>query len=1103
MTLISPGVQVSIIDESQYIPAATNSVPYFLIATAANKASGAGVGTAAGTLPANANQTYLITSQRDLLSTFGNPKFYTDSAGNPLNGYELNEYGLLAAYSALGVTNRCYIQRVNIDLQALTASLVRPLGSPANGTYWLDTENSNWGVFEWNQVTAAFTHKAPIMFTDTSNLIGTVPNDNVGSIGDYGIVAATDATLNNPMYFKRGGADATQAQNSTYLADLFNTWVLVGSTEWETSWPTVTGVLAPTSLSSGAIIINGVSITTGNSIPVLSWRINAAGIPGIYSAVIGGKLAIFADRNANSGSAQGMVYINNDPTNTVDILQQLGINQGTYDIPTYKVAPSYQYPRWRVTDVAGKPTGSVWQKSNSVNGGASLVMKRWNTLVKSYLQQSCPLYADDASAIFGLDPTGGGMNIPEGATYAQYCAINDPSGQTSGTAQITIFERVIAGQTVVSSNTVGATFTLGDSFSITATTPNSTTLNTSVATLNHVGAGTPTANDFCAAVSAANVPHVSAAVNAAGQIVFTHDKGGVIQLVNVIGSPVADAGFDDSTPGCKPLYSAGMVIGLTLSNWMDAPIFTYYAASSAPNLNPPDGTYWYFSDATNQADIMIMNNGAWRGYLNVTNDVRGYNLSRTDANGPQFATDAPSEQSTGLPLVYGDLWIDTSDLENYPLINRWQSINGENQWVRIDNTDQTTHNGILFADARWDNSGTTDPVTGEMPAITALLRSDYVDLDAPDPDLFPEGTLLFNLRRSGYNVKKFAVNYFNNSKYPSSSLPQQRNTWLTASANFDNGAPSMGRKSQRAIIVAALKSGIDTSITAREEQLAFNLLTCPSYPELGINLVALNDERNQTAFVVGDSPLRLQPGEITNWATNSLTNPVDEPLNYASQYAGVWWPQCQTTDLTGSYVVQPASHMMVRTFLRNDQVAYPWMAAAGTRRGVVDNAVKIGFLSNETGEFTTIGVNRGIRDTLYENAINPITFIPGVGITVYGNKTITSIASALDRINVARLIVFMRTRLEYIGKQFLFEPNDQITRNEFANSVNSLCIDLVAKRALYDYLIVCDTTNNTPARIDRNELWLDLAIEPVKAVEFIYIPVRIKNTGEIAAATSV
>jgi phage tail sheath protein FI len=192
--------------------------------------------------------------------------------------------------------------------------------------------------------------------------------------------------------------------------------------------------------------------------------------------------------------------------------------------------------------------------------------------------------------------------------------------------------------------------------------------------------------------------------------------------------------------------------------------------------------------------------------------------------------------------------------------------------------------------------------------------------------------------------------------------------------------------------------------------------------------------------------------------------------------------------------------MMVRTILRSDAVSYPWLAPAGTRRGVVDNALAIGYINGATGEFVQLSMGQALRDILYERNINPITFIPGVGITNFGNKTTTVTTTALDRINVARLVAFLRGRLEQIGKLFLFEPNDEVTRQEITNTVNSLMIDLTAKRAIYDYLVVCDNSNNTPARIDRNELWVDIAIEPVKAVEFIYIPLRIKNTGEISGA---
>lgn len=91
----------------------------------------------------------------------------------------------------------------------------------------------------------------------------------------------------------------------------------------------------------------------------------------------------------------------------------------------------------------------------------------------------------------------------------------------------------------------------------------------------------------------------------------------------------------------------------------------------------------------------------------------------------------------------------------------------------------------------------------------------------------------------------------------------------------------------------------------------------------------------------------------------------------------------------------------------------------------------------------------------------------------------------------------MRFVLDLLARPFIFEPNDKLTRDEFKNEIEKYLNELVTKRGIFDYLVVCDDSNNTPARIDRNELWADVAIEPVKAAEFIFVPLRLKNTGEI------
>jgi phage tail sheath protein FI len=178
-------------------------------------------------------------------------------------------------------------------------------------------------------------------------------------------------------------------------------------------------------------------------------------------------------------------------------------------------------------------------------------------------------------------------------------------------------------------------------------------------------------------------------------------------------------------------------------------------------------------------------------------------------------------------------------------------------------------------------------------------------------------------------------------------------------------------------------------------------------------------------------------------------------------------------------------------------VSNPWFAPAGTRRGGITNASSTGYINSE-GEFVTVTLNEGQRDTLYSNAVNPITTIAGAGLVNYGQKTRARNASSLDRINVARLVVYLRSQLTLLAKPYIFEPNDKITRDEIKGAVESLLLELVGQRAIYDYLVVCDESNNTPNRIDRNELYVDVAIEPVKAIEFIYIPLRLKNTGEIA-----
>lgn len=1086
MALVSPGVQVTVTDQSNYAPNALGSVAYILLATAQDKVAPGGTSIAAGTTTENAGKLYNITSQRDLVTTFGTPTFYTTASGAPINGGERNEYGLLAAYSLLGVSNTVYIQRADVDLGALEGSTARPLANPDGGSYWLDASSTNWGLYEWNATTQSFVLKTPTAIYSADNLAADqfTPNVNVGAIGDYA-VNVVDET--NPIFRKRYD----------------NTWQLVGNIGWERSWPAVTGnVSNPVVTTSSNIVINGTTVTLPAlcNVATANSTINAASITGVSSIVSGSnQLILVVDRTSQSdgGTTDGRANIangNNTPWSS------LGIAEGSYASPSTSIAPYYSVPEWQSGSAIPRPTGSLWQKASIVGSGLSISLKKFNATTESWDSQAVADYSSVTSATFGFDPTGGGLNISADSLFAQY------NSNANNTVSTYLWVRKNTGPTVaVGESTTPVAANTGASFTV--TTRSSAT--SGATTTYTVTISTATVQGFINAVGATNIPNVTASLADTGAMVLTHALGGDMILTDGAGTPLANIGITAS--GTNVYADPAGTSALIASNWQPLSVTTYTPSASQPYVAPDNDKLWYYNTPS-RADIMISNGSAWVGYQTLTSDIRGYNLTTTNSTGPILKSTAPTAQDDGTELVFGDLWIDTSDLENYPMLYRWQRVSGIDQWVSVSKTDSSSQNGIIFADARWATSGSVNPVTGTIPTIAQLAKSNYVDLDAPDPALYPRGMLLFNTRASGYNVKQYKSAYFTSAAYPNETLPSVQSTWVSVSGFDSFGTPVFGRKAPRSVVVAALKSAIDSSTALREEQNVFNLLACPGYPELIPNMVTLNNDRDNTGFIVGDTPVGLPANgtDIQSWAQNSeqVTATNETGLATINPYVGVYYPSGQTNDLGGNSVVVPPSHAVLRAIVKSDNISYPWLAPAGTRRGLIDNLNAIGYVDQTSGSFISVGVTQGLRDVLYTNKVNPLTYLPGTGLVVYGQKTLSSTPSSLDRINVARLVNYLRTQLNALARPFIFEPNDPITRNAITSIVSSLMNDLVSKRGITDYLVVCDTSNNTPERIARNELYVDVAVQPTKDVEFIYIPIRLKNPGEIqsgnlASATAV
>ena len=1114
MALVSPGVEVNVIDESFYTPAAAGSVPMIFVATASNKTKSSGTGTAAGTLKANAGTPYLITSQRELGETFGDALFYSDNNGNMIHGSELNEYGLQAAYSSLGVSNRAYVVRADIDLVELTASATAPGGEAADSAYWLDTTTSNFGVLAWNGAGLntvggqSFTAQTPRVLTVTTDLnagLASAPKASIGQIGEY----AVDANDNmNRLYYKTPGYGTT-AQRITNAG----TWVEVGSDEWKASHAAVRGTATdPTLTNADSISINGTDVPiAGTDIAAVVAAINTPAVDGVTAALVDESIEIYANSlsESNGSVADGKVVL---AAGTGTLLADLGLTAGTYSSPRLQPAPHTSVPEFKSTDTSPAPTGSVWIKTTTPNGGADIDVKQYSTATQLWTSVDAPLYTTSEGAIYALDRTGG-TALAAGTLYTK----TNVTESSNPIGNYKVYTRAVAGATSISSAIVSDTAISG-SFTIQETTANNASLS-AAQTVSITAAGNTTdAETIAAAINAKGLTNVVALVDSQNRVVIQHKLGGDIKFIDTNGV-LNSIGFVPGTtanlyagPDANNNDSSEDAEGLVASNWKPL-VFT--AAGTAPMSLTAQGQLWY-SSVVDEVDILVHNGDAWVGL----NYVGGSGLSAdsspysgTDPAGPQVAATAPTKQSDLSDLVNGDIWVSTADVENYPAIYRWNSALTTPAWILLDKADQSTENGILFADAReGDTGGTLVPLDAPSATIAELLVSDYVDTDAPDPALYPKGMLLWNLRKSGFNVKRFERTYVDTTAKNvrqggvdagASMANYYPHRWVTDSGNQADGSGSFGRHAQRKSVVQALQALVNSNQDIRDdESRQFNLLAAPGYPELIGEMITLNYDRRLTAFVIGDTPFRLTPDatSLNEWATNVRLALEDNDNGAVSfdEYMAMYYGAGFTSDNAGNNIVVPASHMALRTIILNDQVAFPWFAPAGTRRGGVTNATSSGYITSE-GEFKSVALNTGQRDTLYTNKINPITFISGAGLVVFGQKTRARNASALDRVNVARLTVYLRGQLELLAKPYLFEPNDKITRDQVKAAADALLLELVALRALYDFLVVCDESNNTPARIDRNELYLDIAIEPVKAIEFIYIPLRIKNTGEIAA----
>jgi hypothetical protein len=275
------------------------------------------------------------------------------------------------------------------------------------------------------------------------------------------------------------------------------------------------------------------------------------------------------------------------------------------------------------------------------------------------------------------------------------------------------------------------------------------------------------------------------------------------------------------------------------------------------------------------------------------------------------------------------------------------------------------------------------------------------------------------------------------------------------------------------------------SLLSNTDEYQFNLLFTPglflaggnSAINLGANNadpVAVCEGRADALAVIDTVPYG---GTITGAATAANAS--------NSSYAATYWPWCQVFSAPmGKLVWVPASVLMPGVFAFTDEVSAPWFAPAGVTRGGIPNVIKV-----------ERKLSLADRNALYSDNVNPLATFPGEGVVVFGQKTLQQKASALDRVNVRRLLIQLKSFIGGVGRSLVFEQNTAVTRNAFLNQVNPYLDNVVQKQGLFAYKVVMDESNNTPDVVDRNQLIGQIYIQPTKTAEFVILDFTILPTG--------
>jgi hypothetical protein len=559
---------------------------------------------------------------------------------------------------------------------------------------------------------------------------------------------------------------------------------------------------------------------------------------------------------------------------------------------------------------------------------------------------------------------------------------------------------------------------------------------------------------------------------------------------------------DSSFVSKRPVIVGAAIIGPTVKGPVEAPVVcttysqftTLFGTTFVSGSATDSQTYSYFTSIA--AYNYFINGGTSLLVARVVSSSADYtnatsSLIPTGSGGPTSGGPSPFILST---LSKGAIMNSTStETTNNALPSgssdnvRWQIVNANSGSGTFDLLVRRGDDTSLTPTVLETWTGLSlDPLSGNY--IARVIGDQVENFNFANTQMEISGSYA---NRSNYifvkQVNFTTPNYFDNNGVAKNiytgSLPIVSSGSFGGASGTIKGGALFYDKINASSNSQGLVGGNYTNMIAllsNKDDYQFNILLTPGLYDAAANtsqissIIANTQNRGDNIFI-------LDPVAYNSTVSTVVSAAATRNTSYAAEY----WPWCQIVDPgTGNLAWVPASTVIAGVYAYNDSVSEPWFAPAGINRGGLSQVVRV-----------EQKLSQASRDTLYTGKVNPIATFPGTGVVVYGQKTLQTRASALDRVNVRRLLIALKSYISQVANNLVFEQNTIATRNQFLSQVNPYLTSVQQRQGLYAYKVIMDDSNNTPDVIDRNELVGQIYLQPTKTAEFIYLDFNVTPTG--------